>query len=1251
MKPTLEQLQALCPDVPGPLARAHWERLDARYFTRFPLEIVCRHLQGLARLSPENPIEILWDEKSDGRLDCTILAFDYTYEFSLIAGVMAGLGYNILSGGIHTYARAVTEAPGRRIRRPRWAPVAVDPMARRRIVDHFSGRVESDLALDAWKALFQERLMGVIRLLESGEEQTVANAKSRVNEWVAQRLSSLHLDSQPVLYPVQIEIDNQAGPFTRLSVVSEDTPAFLYAFSNALSLRGISIEHIKIETRDRRIEDIIDFVDPRGEQITDIEMLNQVRFSLLLTKQFTYFLGQSPDPFTALVRFENLVEDAIRLPESGKWVDLLSNPRILQDLARILGASDFLWEDLFRQQYETLLPMLAPHVGGHELAHPLETLPERLAQVLEEAATLEEKKRRLNHFKDEEIYLIDMDNILGKAYFRELANHLTFLAEQIVRQSVRLLYDHLAGRYGRPRTVAGLEARYAVLGLGKFGGAALGYASDIELMLVYGDNGTTDGPEPVSNREFFEMLVDALRQFILAKREGIFNIDLRLRPYGNDGPLACSLETFCDYYGPGGAAHALERLALVRLRAVAGDRELGSRLERLRDEFVYAGAAIAIPDLREMRWRQWEEKTAGRLNAKFSPGGLVDVEYDVQILQVLYGKDHPQLRTPRIHQALKGLREAGVLGAEESEELIRSYDFLRDLINGLRMLRGNAQDLFLPGLGSGEYSHLARRLGYSRRDGMDPARQLHLEFEARTAAVRAFVERHFGRESLPGPAGGTVADLILSDAVAPGLRDKILLEAGFQNPERAYVNLRALAGESRQPERRNRMAKLAILAVDTLRRMPDPDMALNNWERFVQVLPDPQQHFALLMSQPMRLELLLAIFSNSQFLADSLARNPEFLEWATDPKNLGRVRTRAEHELELREKGDKLDPAGWMDMIRRYRRREFLRIGTRDICLKASLADITRDLSELADALIGMACEQAWLGLAQDQPGSAPAGFGILAFGKLGGQELNYSSDIDLVAVYDDRGQAAPGSALYHRAMESVQALLSRYTGEGYVYRVDLRLRPYGIGGQLVVPLSGLVRYYQEEAATSEVQSLLKMRPVAGNLDLGREFLEQVRPILLRARNREAIVASIERVRGIAMERVRGVQDVKSGFGGIRDIEFLVQGLQMIHGHAHPEILNGNTLDSLSLLAKAGLLPPLALSPLAEAYIFLRRVEHYLQILEDRQIHALPEDGAALEALAKRMLGSEAGKDAFIAGLQAMLATVRETYTQYLLEA
>ncbi|MDY7033310.1 MAG: glutamate-ammonia-ligase adenylyltransferase [Thermodesulfobacteriota bacterium] len=1268
MKPTKETLKSACPEVDEKFIEQHLLRLDNVYFQSFDHEQLCRHLCGLAFLSPRHPVDVLIKAKGNGHVDCTVLAFDYPSEFSLITGVLTGMGFSIMSGVVFTYARAARipakNLPRRRPGRSRTS--LLDPMRRRRIVDHFSGTVDTSLSFDSWARQLQDKMREIISLLEREDKDSVNEAKSRVNEMVAEKLSDFGIDSHAGLYPVHIEVDNESGSYTRLKVVSDDTPAFLYSLTNALSLHDISIEHVTIRTIKNRIRDEIDLVDSRGHKIEDSEVLDRVKLSVLLTKQFTFFLGRAPDPYTALCRFDTLVEEILKLPGNEKErLELLSNPLALQDLARLLGTSDFLWEDFIRLQHETLLPMLGPRVDRQRFSSPIQILKQNLDTTLSKTSLIEEKYRLLNEFKDREIFLVDLDHILNPDVdFNVFAEKLTSLAELVVNRAVDLAYEHLINRFGTPRTIAGMEVTFAILGLGKLGGAALGYASDIELLFVYSDNGKTDGKDPIENSEFFNYLVRETLKAIHAKREGIFHIDLRLRPYGNAGPLACSLESFCRYYGPGGQSHSYERLALVRLRAIGGEKALQSRVERLRDEMIYASKNIDLKELRDLREKQFQEKTqGGKLNAKFSPGGLVDLEYDVQILQIMYGKDIPALRTPQIHKALLALKEAGVLPEEECKRLSAAYNFLRCLINGMRMLRGSAMDLFLPPVDSDEFVHLARRIGYKKEGMSEPAQQLYLDFETHTAAIRAFVKNHFGRDSLPGPAKGNVADLVLSENITQDISRQILSDAGFKDPERAYLNLKHLAGEK---NRRDTFAKLAILACDILRRKPDPDMALNNWERFLGSLPDPEKHYETLLSQPMGLRILLTIFSGSQFLADTLIKNPEFLEWVTNPDNVHKLRIKKDMEEELAALSENCrEHCEWLNELRRFRRREILRIGTRDIYLGVTTKEVMLELSLLAEAVTQAALERAWKDLEKNakvpSENSDPLKyFCILAQGKLGGSELNYSSDIDLLGTYDDRAvradfeqnQAGLFPPLFKKLMEKVRSDLSSHTEEGYAYRVDLRLRPYGSAGELVPSVSSLVRYSQNNASLWETQAALKMRPIAGNLDVGSDFLAQIREFLLLPRDSNDIVRSIDRMRRTAItihSNLRGSgADVKSGPGGLRDIEFLVQGLQLIHGPSDPGLINGNTLEALDSLKDAQILPEAVSARLQEDYVFLRRVEHCLQILEDRQIHSIPQDPAELTALAKRVLGIESNAKEFTGQLNECLRRVREAYMTYL---
>jgi glutamate-ammonia-ligase adenylyltransferase len=883
--------------------------------------------------------------------------------------------------------------------------------------------------------------------------------------------------------------------------------------------------------------------------------------------------------------------------------------------------------------------MLEPHVRGQSIAGAPETIAARLAETLERAETPEARRQALNDFKDREIFLLELEYILGtEADFQRLSRGLTLLAEAVVNAAVGLARRELEGRFGRPRTVAGLEAELAVLGLGKLGGGELGYASDIELLFVYGDQGeTAGGSSPaIRNSEFFDVLAREAAGSIRAKKEGIFQIDLRLRPYGASGPMACSLETFCWYFSPQGEAHALQRLALVRMRSIGGSPRLGAQLERIRDELLYSGAGLDLAQLASARQKQLDERVRrGELNAKLSPGALLDLEQTIMLLQLKYGAARSELRTPYLREALERLAVLGILSPAEGERLEEAYRFLRRLINSLRMLRGTAADLFLPEGDSGEYVHLARRMGYTAAGGLAPAQRLHLDFETYTAAVRYSVELHFGRQSLPVASDGNVADLILSEALPEAARERILAKAGFRQPARAYRNLRSLAEAGGAAP----FTRLAVLAADFLRHRPDPDMALNNWERLARALGRPAGHFQLLLAQPRRLDILLAVFAGSQFLSDTLISHPDFFEWATQPERLHRRRERSEMLEAFRELGRQAgSPQAWRDALRLGRLREYLRLGLRDICLDTPIQEIMLELSALAEAILEAELERA----------GGPEELCILAFGKLGAEELNYSSDIDLLAV---AGPELSGERLDElaRVVERLRADLGSHSEEGRVYRVDLRLRPYGRAGELVSGLEGALRYYRETASLWELQALLKARPVAGNLELGRRFLQKARERLNRPIARGEVVGSVRSLRQASQARLErslgGGLNIKEGSGGIRDVEFLVQALQLMHA---PAVLAGGTLAALEGLRRASVLSSPAAEQLKRDYLFLRRIEHYLQIFEDRQTHTLPAEPSELEALARRTLGTQATAAQFRGELDACLARVAASFAEHL---
>jgi glutamate-ammonia-ligase adenylyltransferase len=280
----------------------------------------------------------------------------------------------------------------------------------------------------------------------------------------------------------------------------------------------------------------------------------------------------------------------------------------------------------------------------------------------------------------------------------------------------------------------------SVCALGKCGGRELGFASDIELMFVFEGSGQTTGPRVVTTAEFYEKLVQSVNRTIVSKREGIFEIDLRLRPYGKAGSMAVSLDSFRRYFKSSGDAWPYERQALIKLRPIAGDNKLGQRLVRLRDELIFNGEPFDVAAMRAMRERQVRHLvTAGTVNAKFSPGGLVDLEYLVQGLQITHGHRQPGLRLTNTRQAISALAEVGILSDDDYQQLAQAHRFLRRLINALRMVRGNAKDLTVPSSDGDEFSFLARRLNYDT----NPA-QLREELTKHTACVQELSRQLLG---------------------------------------------------------------------------------------------------------------------------------------------------------------------------------------------------------------------------------------------------------------------------------------------------------------------------------------------------------------------------------------------------------------------------------------------------------------------------------------------------------------------------
>jgi [glutamine synthetase] adenylyltransferase / [glutamine synthetase]-adenylyl-L-tyrosine phosphorylase len=475
----------------------------------------------------------------------------------------------------------------------------------------------------------------------------------------------------------------------------------------------------------------------------------------------------------------------------------------------------------------------------------------------------------------------------------------------------------------------------------------------------------------------------------------------------------------------------------------------------------------------------------------------------------------------------------------------------------------------------------------------------------------------------------------------------------LRDPERGWRNLAHLAETIPLDALREAVTPLGRL----LPRCPDPDMALNNLERFLSNPAAAQQLPALLENRGRTLEILLQLFSTSQYFSDLLGLNPDYLDMLRVP--LRRSPSQAELQAQLQAEVDAaFEDSAVLRAFRRYRQRQLLRIGANDVVRDRPLDEITRDIARVADAALEVALATALrtVGKRFGQPcdgAGQPVPCVVLALGKHGGEELNYSSDIDLMFVYAEEGgtrgkrvTSVGNDDFFGRVVTEVVRLLAAHTDRGQAYRVDLRLRPEGQRGPLARSLASTLAYYDSMGRTWERQALIKVRPVAGDTELGRRFLQAVEPFVYRKYLTFAEINEIKALkRQIEQKASRaGVSDteVKTGRGGIRDIEFTIQFLQLLNGHDLPEVRQRNTLLALQALEGAGCLTDQEYRVLDDAYRFLRKTEHRLQLLFDLQTHRLPGGEDELRKLALRMgYSGPAPAGAFLADYQSKAEPTR----------
>ncbi|ODT43903.1 MAG: hypothetical protein ABS70_06835 [Nitrospira sp. SCN 59-13] len=746
----LATLAPLCSNIDADILQDFTTRMDPDYFAAFPPKLLAEHLSLAALLTPDHPCEVRFAKLDRTRWTITIVAYDYFSEFATICGLLSAFGLNIEEGRIFTSAESEPARAGRSNTpygtRPR--PQGRPGLTRKKIVDVFTVTpTEGEPFTAEDQKRLAEHLSRMIVLLDTNEFD---EARQQVNRQLVEYLGTRRSSFSGLLHTVHITFDNsQSATDTIMDIRSDDTPAFLYAFANALAMRNVYISKAQFAIEDGKLHDRFYVRNRFGQKLLDPSDQEQLRLTAVLIKQFTHALTWAPDPAKALESFDqflDLVLEGSRQAGRKQAWDFVNDKKTFPLLARLLGASDFLWEDFLRRQHVNLLPLLKDYRDA-PLIKPQATLRKELNRVIAKAKTDEARKEALNRFKDQELFRIDMKHIVEPGTnLPDFSLAISELAEVIVERSLIDCQAKLTKRYGSPRLSNKKHCPFAILGAGKFGGRELGYASDIEVLFVYGGPGHTTGKDGIENSEYFERLTQELLQWIEAKQEGIFHIDVRLRPHGGKGSLSNAFDEVCKYYSADGLAAPFERQALIKLRHIAGDAALGKKVEAHRDSFVYSGApwdlATAL-DLRRQQVKQLVEP--GQINLKHSHGGIVTLEYAIQYLQVMHGHRHAGLRTPNTLRALAALIDAGLIPRTTGENLRKSYLFIRMLIDGLRMVRGNTKDLVLPPPDSDEFIFLARRVGYQTEDWQAGAKHLLSDIEQHMKQNREFFEKMFGK--------------------------------------------------------------------------------------------------------------------------------------------------------------------------------------------------------------------------------------------------------------------------------------------------------------------------------------------------------------------------------------------------------------------------------------------------------------------------------------------------------------------------
>jgi glutamate-ammonia-ligase adenylyltransferase len=853
-----------------------------------------------------------------------------------------------------------------------------------------------------------------------------------------------------------------------------------------------------------------------------------------------------------------------------------------------------------------------------------------------ETAVLDNKqcRRVLRKLRERVFYCVMVRDLAQLASLSEVTTAMTQLADIAVEQSYRSVMQEMVQRHGAPTdSTSGLPMEIVVIGMGKLGGGELNVSSDIDLIMLYGDEGETAGPRPLSHHEFFGNVTRRMMPIISEPDEHgqVFRTDLRLRPDGDSGPLAWSLDAFEQYLFTQG--REWERYAWLKGRIMPtrffnnSDMCLTQQhVESMRVPFVYRkyfdfDALAALRDLRERIRQDWQRKASARQgvdtehNIKLGNGGIREIEFVVQLTQLIRGGKMPALQQRPLLLALQAQARAGLLPDNTVEELATAYDFLRRVEHALQY-REDAQTHLLP-------DDPASRAALAQALAMSPD-----GFEATLAHHRAAVAAAFrdafriaglgqgqepdtsdtpplqqGESSAPDPAK-TAANIAQAQDL-PTLfsqfgDDSITLKQRIETFLDSH-RIRGLPSQSRQ-----RVDDLLPLL---LRAALNTDSAMTTMVRLLDLIETIAQrsaYLALLIEYPATLARVARIMAASPWAAQYVIQHPvvldSLIDWGTlmEPIDFERVRLNLTADMNACVLADgQPDVEQQMNLMRDLQRQVSFQLLAQDIAGVLSVEALADQLSALADLLLTETLTRVWPLVLRVSPQSATAPkFAIIAYGKLGGKELGYSSDLDLVYVYDDPDPDA--AERYTKLASRLTSWLSTMTSSGRLYEVDLRLRPDGDAGLLTVSIDAFKTYQAAKAWAWEHQAITRARFAAGDLNVGHSFESIRHDVLCMTRDPKQLADEVRQMRQKISDghpNKTPLFDLKHDPGGMVDLEFVTQYLVLCHARTYPELIpNLGNIALLGIAGRLGLISREIADGAIDAYRVLRKRQHALRL-------------------------------------------------------